>query len=384
MVSLALALSCSASTGAGSEASGGFGGLPPGSGAVPGTGGVGGVPSAGGVTSTGGDTGFGAFGGSRGGAGGPQSPDAACEAVSQQAETVVGGKADIIWAIDGSLSMLTETQGVQSNMNTFSDYITKTGIDVHVVLVASGGNLLNFGMCIAPPLGSGQACPNDTNPPRYTHILQDVGSWDSLTQIINTYPQWQSVIRPDSTKTFVVVTDDEVNTTNAADFTNSWNTTWPGQKWRFSGIYCMGPSANCSGIGTTYDQLTKQTGGIWVDMGNPTPDWNAVFKQLGDAILADAKPVDCEWKIPPPPDGKTFDKNQVNVRFTPTSGAAEDLVPMNLPTDCTDATGGWYYDNNDAPANVLSCPSTCTRMRADTKARVEVLFGCARVVGRVQ
>lgn len=310
-------------------------------------------------------------------------PDAACTSVSQKAEKRLGGKADIIWVLDNSGSMLTESGGVQQNMNFFSGFITSTGIDVHVVAVTSGPPLLNlippYGICVAPPLGSGKPCPDDSNPPLYTRVTPNGGQVDShnaLDQLMTTYPQWQSVIRPDSVKTFVVVTDDEANPTpTAADFTTFWNQKWAGSTWRFSGVFCKTNAPNCANISTTYASLVDQTGGIYSDMS--APDWNAVFQKLGAGIVADAKPVDCEWQIPPAPTGQTFDPGLVNVQFTPTSGIVETIYAVGAATDCQAATGGWYYDNPASPSHVLACPSSCTKMQADQNAQVDVSFGCA-------
>jgi hypothetical protein len=311
----------------------------------------------------------------------PLGGDAACKAFSQKAEKRLGGKADIIWVLDNSGSMLTESQGVQNNMNTFSQFITSTGIDAHVVVVSTTAPLFGlvppYGVCITPPLGSGKACPDDTNPPLFTHIMQEVDSHNALEQLMKTFPQWQSVIRPDATKTFVVVTDDQANPApTTADFTTFFNQQFQGSTWRFSGVFCQTlGSANCSGAGTVYTELVNQTGGVWSDMGNP--DWSGVFKQLGDAVVADARPVDCEWKIPPPPDGKQFDPEQVNVRYTPTSGTTQPIYGV-AQSECTDKFLGWHYDDPATPTRIIACPTTCPVIQGDVNAQVDVLFGCAK------
>jgi hypothetical protein len=341
-----------------------------------GTTGTGGLIVGGGLTS--------GSGSSKGSGGNPGE----CASVAEEAEKIAGGKADIIWAIDTSGSMLEETAAVQANLNTFSQFITGTGIDVHVIMVAVAGLTIpnpfdpaappiQLGICIAPPLGSGQACPNDTNPPRYTHVLQEVGSHDVLSLWQSTYPQWQSALRPDSTKTFVVVTDDEAEGTTAAQFRAFFDNAFgAGSTWRYSGIFCKQDGGNCAGAGTVHDQLVTETGGVWADLSNPTPDWNAIFKQLSDAVIADAKPVDCEWKIPPVPQGKTFNKEEVNVDFTGTSGTKEPFVKFDSKEACQSSGSGWHYDNPSAPTSVLACPQTCTKIQADNNAKIEIAFGC--------
>src|SRR5262249_11781416 len=93
-------------------------------------------------------------------------------------------------------------------------------------------------------------------------------------------------------------------------------------------------------------------------------------------------PLPCEWNIPDPPPGSTFDKNKVNVQFVPPGGAAAvDFGNVANAGEC--ATAGrdaWYYDNNDAPTKVLACPNTCSStLKNSAGAEVDVLFGCDTV-----
>src|SRR5687767_7507689 len=98
-------------------------------------------PSAGtgNANGTGDNTGGGSFGGSSGSGsggmgiftpgsgGGALAPDAACRQHSEQAERQQGGRADVIFALDNSGSMGAEAIAVQTNMNTFSQYIAGRG-----------------------------------------------------------------------------------------------------------------------------------------------------------------------------------------------------------------------------------------------------------------
>jgi hypothetical protein len=309
-------------------------------------------------------------------------PDGGCPRVTQKAEKQLGGKADIIWVIDSSGSMLDETTGIQQNMNNFSSFITGTGIDVHVVMIAAAGPPLfglvpPYGVCVAPPLGSGAACPNDTNPPIYTHIIDNPDSHNALDRLIQTFPQWQGALRPDATKTFVVVTDDAANPTpTEQDFTGFFNQNFGGALWRFDGVFCKTKSAgaNCSGDGTAYFDLVTQTGGIYSDLS--APDWNSIFQVLGQGVIADARPVDCQWTIPPTPDGSRFNPGKVNVEFTPSSGVVQTIYGVDSQANCQDPAGGWFFDNPQAPTAVIACPASCTTMQADVNAKVDVVFGC--------
>jgi hypothetical protein len=140
---------------------------------------------------------------------------------------------------------------------------------------------------------------------------------------------------------------------------------------------------NCAGVGTTYNELVQQTGGIWGDMGafsagQVDAQFRVIFEQLGAAVVADAVPVSCEWEIPPPPNGEELDPNAVNVNFTGSTGMTQIIYGVNSPSECTDQYGGWYYDDPSYPTRLIACPQSCAVMQADVNARVDVLFGCAR------
>ncbi|HVU01628.1 MAG TPA: hypothetical protein VHE30_07750 [Polyangiaceae bacterium] len=82
----------------------------------------------------------------------------------------------------------------------------------------------------------------------------------------------------------------------------------------------------------------------------------------------------CQWTIPTPTDGKKFQKDLVNVSYS-IADATTRVGKVASAGDCT-AAGGWYYDVEDAPTRILTCPDTCTQIQSDPKVHVEVLVGC--------
>jgi hypothetical protein len=80
--------------------------------------------------------------------------------------------------------------------------------------------------------------------------------------------------------------------------------------------------------------------------------------------------VSCSFEIPPAPSGQTINLSQVNVIYTPSSGASAELVGRNDDPSCTD---GWQMD---AQGRVTLCENTCNIVRADPGGTVELLFGC--------
>jgi Mg-chelatase subunit ChlD len=84
----------------------------------------------------------------------------------------------------------------------------------------------------------------------------------------------------------------------------------------------------------------------------------------------------CQWEIPTPSAGRTFDKDLVNVTIT-TSGSPTRLGNVPSQNECEAADGGWYYDDGDSPTRIVACPATCDVIENLIEARVEVLVGCA-------
>lgn len=83
----------------------------------------------------------------------------------------------------------------------------------------------------------------------------------------------------------------------------------------------------------------------------------------------------CEWLIPKPAPGETFDKGHVNVTFA-SGGKTTALGNVSTVTDCAAAGDGWYYDDPDAPTKIETCPDTCTKIKTSTDAKVQLLVGC--------
>jgi hypothetical protein len=376
--SLSLA-ACSAPSGEGSRASGGVT-----------TGGGAGI-AAGGTWATGGTGGGIAESGS--GTGGLAS-DAACSAVRQKAESGLQ-PADIVFALDNSGSMDEEAKFVQTHMNVFSSAIFQANVEARVVIISAGSGQSN-GVCIAPPLGSGQ-CPSDDKPPNYLHVKQSVGSNNALSRIVELFPQYASMLRAGASKHFVVVSDDN-SSMSAAAFDQQIVPLLQGvdplySKYLFHGIYgfsfpsyltCFGnpaadpccapgfPFVYTAAVGKVYATLVQQTGGV---AGNLClQNFLPVFQALSQSVVQSSK-LACEWAIPPPDEG-TIDPSLVNVELT-VGGATHSLGNVASASDCSSVQGGWYFDDPTAPTKVFACPETCQLVQGASDAEIEILFGCA-------
>lgn len=354
-------------------------------------------------------------------------PDSACGAVSEDAVTEPR-PVDIIWLVDNSVSMAPAVAEVQAGLNAFADGIGASKLDYKVILLSmrsatspvTVNGKTRYPVCVPPPLAGDDACGNG---PRFVHASLDVLSIQTLEQILGTLGQtagyaagedkgsepWAQELRPDATKTFVLVTDDNARLA-AGDFetfpggTNPFNgltlppgildPSWGGafDGYLFSAIYGWGsdadPGAKCTypdltqppSSGWTYSTLVKKTGGVRAKICDGHAAWQPFFHEVSKAVLA-ASQVACEIAIPAP-DGGAIDPGKVNVQITGPNGTT-GLAKVASAAKCG-PDGGWYYDDDAAPKRVVLCPSSCKDAQATIgigkAGHVEVLFGCETVL----
>jgi hypothetical protein len=103
---------------------------------------------------------------------------------------------------------------------------------------------------------------------------------------------------------------------------------------------------------------------------NVVAQFEAALKALQGSV------VGCQYLIPAPAPPAVIDYNKVNVQYTPGNGPPQALTNVANAAACPPA-GGWYYDDNAAPTEILLCPASCTTVSADPAAKVQVLLGCA-------
>jgi hypothetical protein len=109
-----------------------------------------------------------------------------------------------------------------------------------------------------------------------------------------------------------------------------------------------------------------------IDTGDPQATAER-FRSAISAIRGAATP--CVVEIPTPPDGRTFDKQSVVVRYQ-SSAAASSLT---YDPSCT-ASPAWHYDNPEDPRQIVVCDGACETLKADASARLDVEFSCERVL----
>ncbi len=371
------------------------------------SGGAGGATNATATTTT--------FGQGVGGDGG----SVACTGVTAEA-TLVPLPVDIIWMVDNSNSMEPAIAEVKAGLYYFSTLVDASNLDYKVVLLSQRGTS-PLSICIEPPLAGDDMCGNG---PRFFHSNVNVLSTQPLEQFLGTLAQtngymlgqqrggepWFDELRPEATKTIVVVTDDN-SRLSATDFQtfpggqNPFNSltlppgildpSWNGlfDSFLFSGIYGWGslqdPSVICQypdmtsppSSGLTYTTLVNQTGGVRAQICDGASAWNPFFNAVAQAVVA-ASEIECTLAIPPPPVGEELDYTKVNVQLV--SGDVATIVP-NVGSEANCGAGeGWYYDDPAAPTSVVLCPASCDDAQElagpNQAGKVEVLFGCATIV----
>ena len=308
-----------------------------------------------------------------------------CETLVDEAE--LGPRTqDIIFAVDTSGSMIQEAGFVQQQMNSFSIQIEAANVDARIVLLAEYPFLISPGICIDPPLGSGGCPDQDSNPPKFLHVPDsDIASSNALSRLIELYPGYGPLLRPDSLTHVVVVSDDN-SALPAADFTSQFGALADQlDNFVFHAIVSTldpdGPACgSCCALGasqgTVYQELVSQTGGVEGNLCDQEfqPVFAAVAQQvIGGAALA------CSYTIPEPEQGQVFDRDAVNVEFEDSSGNPFPVGRVDSEAECAGVSHGWYYDNPDDPNRIIVCPQTCDTIRDFEEGKVAIKFGCETI-----
>lgn len=250
-------------------------------------------------------------------------------------------------------------------------------------------------------------------------------------------PPWRDLLRPGATRTFVVVSDDNqrtgastfgtaqgyapLTTLSLEDYPGGPNpfngsipalpalprTLGPGildataygdlfMGYTFDAIYGYGsetdPTVRCTppsgpsstfpaSSGPTYTELVQRTGGVRAPICDPAADFPMFFDAIAASVVHGA-PIECNIVIPPAPVGQTFQAGRVNVIIR--SPPDQTYIPhVDDLAHCDATRGGWYYDDNGTPTEILLCPTSCDDARArvvGTATGLDVQFGCQSIL----
>ncbi|MCP4673923.1 MAG: hypothetical protein GY854_00055 [Deltaproteobacteria bacterium] len=290
--------------------------------------------------------------------------------------------ADIVIVVDNSVSMKDEASMVQQNMNGFSWQLAASGVDAHVVLISADSDD-SRGICIAAPLGSG-SCPDDSNPDAaYLHVPRSISSHMALSRIIDTYDDdddfWRHMLRQEAILHFIVISDDDSGLSMEEFIEELSLLDPPIFGFTFHAIVASEDNIDdgpCEDIamdeGVVYKALVAATGGVLGDLCQQEfqPVFTKLATEVGNASMK------CEWSIPSPPEGDTFDPKKVNVEFDSGNGNVHQIGYVDKEVDCSAVEQGWYYDSLDEPTEIFVCDQTCEWMQGRVDAEITIIFGC--------
>lgn len=106
-----------------------------------------------------------------------------------------------------------------------------------------------------------------------------------------------------------------------------------------------------------------------MDMTTAT-DFSAALRAGLARVVGQITP--CTFTLADPPPGEILDKSKINVILG--SGAQSSLI---IRDDVGDCTQGWQLT---ADQEILLCPETCSQIKSDADAKIEVLFGCGSLM----
>jgi hypothetical protein len=101
-----------------------------------------------------------------------------------------------------------------------------------------------------------------------------------------------------------------------------------------------------------------------------------VATELGTALTTIVGMITCRYAIPMKA-GIAIDPTLVNVETT-TAGVRIAVGKVNDGSVCG-ARGGWYYDDNATPQQIILCPQSCDPLKNKPDSAVQILYGCPSV-----
>lgn len=371
----------------------------------------------------GGRDGGGGGGGADGGDAGTFDRDASC-ASAGSAATLRKQPVDVIFVIDNSRSMTSEIQAVEQNINVnFANIIQDAGLDYRVIMLATHGTAsVDQSICISAPLSGLASCSpvpaRPVNSSRFFHYSIEIGSTNSFNQVINTYNApcvaatcpldagqrgWSEWLRPEATKTFIEITDDN-NTTTPYDTSPKFDTALRSlnppmfgdggaRNYRFHAICgvvennpvtapwqptdplqttkCTGNGGDSVNPSTEHQREAILTGGLRFPICQYT-SFDAVFRAVAQGVISGST-IQCDFDIPQPDGGQTIDLNNMLVEYKPGDGGqVRDFARAPNSGACGAER---YYIGPDG-GHVFLCPQTCTQVQADPAGNISLLFQC--------
>ena len=366
----------------------------------------------------------------------PNVADEACADAEAEA-TLVKKPADIIIAVDTSGSMGGEADAVEARLNNdLATILDGADVDYRIILVADfppvddGHPDTDPVLCIGAPLAP-QDCSDPAsllqkpkNGPNFYHYDVHVNSVDALQILSREFNDplgdegtvsgpgqyeggWGTLLRPDSQKHFIVISDDDANTALlddngiamtadgfksaiSAKFQQMHNTPldmrWhsiiglkekaDGTAWRADEPV---QSDNCTPVGTNaavnagsvYQIMSKRSDGLRFPLCD-NDNFDEIFQEVADSVI-EGVGLPCTYS-PVVPDDTRVDFSKVIGYFTPGVGDFLKLDQVGGVANCS--TDSFYVEDE---ALVL-CPNTCDEVSTDSQGKLEFYVSCEAIV----
>lgn len=339
---------------------------------------------------------------------------------------------DIILALDNSGSMEEEMEAAEQNINdNFAAVLNNGGIDYRLMLLSrhrkddrDASDEASTSICVSAPLSGLAQCPSELPVPseRFYQYGEKIESHDALDWILTAYdtpPEsdklaalapdgWSGWIRDGAKTVILVMTDDDEYTDDpdddeappmtADEFLTQFTALDPARfgslsapNFAFHSIIgikekadptaaylpaepiesetCEGNGADVENAGETYQELSRKTEGLRFPLCQ-FPNYDTVFRAIAGDVIVNAE-LTCEFPIPPSPDDRVIELDNVAVNYLRGNGGGETKLGQ-APTS-NDCQPDAFYIEAD---QVRLCPEACDVIRDDPGAGIEVLFTC--------
>jgi hypothetical protein len=283
---------------------------------------------------------------------------------------------DFVIAVDTSEGMSAAASAVERGLPGLHAYVEARNIDLRIALISSssggtGADAGPIGLCVPPPLGSGN-CPADSNPPKFHHVVDDIGSDNALNKVHDDFPSYSWLFRKHSSKTFLIVTRGDATTppyVTAKAFRDGMTYLDPAlmPRFRLSGLFAFTDCPALGGIeGLVYKEL-----GLYPRRDFCTQNYDSDMDFFAQDLVSSQDPS-CRWTMPsPPPGGAPGDFDIVHASPGNPTGT---ILPRSTNHDECFQQGGWLYDGVGAPAELELCGGTCYDLRVSHELGVEPAY----------
>lgn len=207
-----------------------------------------------------------------------QPADAQPDGTLADASICSRGPIDLVWAIDGSASMLGEITDIGAQLRRLLTQLTMAGVDVRMTVLSPFDPLA---------LAAGEA----TN--RYRFVMADIQNDNALRVLGSSFETYADWLR-EGVRTDVAVASDSDSSLQATAFRAQMEAKLQ-HGFTFHALAAprppLGPCRTAEKPGAQYEALASQTDGLFASIC--TTNWSTTFDSLSTAILVDA-PIVCQ------------------------------------------------------------------------------------------